>query len=54
MGVITVPRALPRLIKLPRVNGTEDYVFLADLIMAHAPGMYRGYEIIGAPPPTSG
>src|SRR3954466_2342211 len=46
MGVITVPRALPRLIKLPRVNGTEDYVFLADLIMAHAPAMYRGYEII--------
>jgi polyphosphate kinase len=46
MGVITVPRALPRLIKLPRVNGTEDYAFLADLIMAHAPAMYRGYEII--------
>src|SRR5436305_3429518 len=35
MGVVTVPRALPRLICLP--NGeTCDYVFLADLVACHA------------------
>ena len=46
MGVVTVPRVLPRLIKLPRRNGTEDYIFLADLVASHTVDMYRGYEII--------
>ena len=46
MGVITVPRALPRLVRLPSQNGTVDYISLADLVAAHAAQMYRGYEII--------
>ncbi len=46
MGVVTVPRVLPRLVKLPRRNGSEDYIFLADLVAAHTVDMYRGYEII--------
>jgi polyphosphate kinase len=46
MGIVTVPRVLPRLIKLPRRNGTEDYIFLADLVASHTVEMYRGYEII--------
>jgi polyphosphate kinase len=46
MGVVTVPRTLPRLVKLPRTNGTDDYVFLADLISFHAANLYRGYEIV--------
>ncbi len=46
MGVVTVPRVLPRLIKLPRRNGTEDYIFLADLVASHTVDLYRGYEII--------
>lgn len=46
MGVVTVPRTLPRLIRLPRTNGTEDYIFLADLVAAHAAEMYRGYDIV--------
>jgi len=45
MGVITVPRALPRLVRLP---DTEDYVFLADLVTMHAADMYSGYDIISA------
>jgi polyphosphate kinase len=48
MGVITVPRALPRLVKLPRTNGTDDYVFLADLITFYAANLYRGYEVLEA------
>ena len=47
MGVITVPRVLPRLVRLPSQNGT-DYVFLADLLTYHAASMYRGYEIVSA------
>jgi polyphosphate kinase len=50
MGVVTVPRVLPRLIRLPARNGTDDYVFLADLVAAHAAQMYRGYEILSAAP----
>ena len=44
-GVVTVPRALPRLIHLP--NGdSNDFVFLADLVAWYATKMYRGYDII--------
>ena len=47
IGVVTVPRALPRLIKLPSET-TDDYVFLADLVADHATRMYRGYEILSS------
>jgi len=47
MGVITVPRALPRLVRLPSKTGT-DFVFLADLLTYHAARMYRGYDILSA------
>ena len=47
MGVITVPRVLPRMVRLPSQTGT-DYVFLADLLTYHAATMYRGYEIVSA------
>ena len=47
MGVITVPRVLPRLVKLPSRSGA-DYVFLADLLTYHAANMYRGYDIVSA------
>ncbi|MBA3914923.1 MAG: polyphosphate kinase 1, partial [Acidobacteriales bacterium] len=46
-GVVTVPRALPRLIKLPS-EGTDDYIFLADLVSYHAASMYHGYDIISS------
>jgi polyphosphate kinase len=46
LGVITVPRALPRFVQLPPHNSSIDYVFLADLVASHATDMYRGYDII--------
>ena len=46
-GVITVPRALPRLIRLPS-QGTTDFVFLADLVVYHAARMYKGYDIVSS------
>ena len=48
MGVITVPRSLPRVLRVPSSEGTYDYVFLADLVASHAAKMYRGYEIVSA------
>jgi polyphosphate kinase len=47
MGVITVPRALPRLVRLPSDN-TVDLIFLADLVVYHAARMYKGYDIISS------
>jgi polyphosphate kinase len=45
VGVITVPRVLPRLVRLPSKSGIY-YIFLADLLTYHAPRMYRGYDIV--------
>lgn len=46
MGVVTVPRALPRLVLLPSQQDTIDYINLAELVSAHASQMYRGYDIV--------
>ena len=46
-GVITVPRALPRLVRLPS-EGTTDFIFLADLVAFHAARMYNGYDIVSS------
>jgi polyphosphate kinase len=46
LGVLTVPRALPRFVSLPSAHGTEDFIFLHDLIERNAGAMYRGYEIL--------
>src|SRR5947208_3666604 len=46
-GVVTVPRALPRLVRLPSDN-TVDFIFLADLVAFHAAKMYHGYDIVSS------
>jgi polyphosphate kinase len=46
-GVVTVPRALPRLVRLPS-QGTIDFIFLADLVVHHAVRMYTGYDIVSS------
>jgi polyphosphate kinase len=48
-GVISVPRSLPRLVRLPSEK-TTDFIFLADLVAYHAKDMYRGYDIVAAAP----
>src|SRR5271156_296468 len=48
-GVVSVPRALPRLIRLPS-EGTDDFIFLADLVAYHASRMYHGYDIVSSAP----
>jgi polyphosphate kinase len=45
MGVVTVPRSLPRLVRLPDSDG-DSFIALADLVGLHAGRMYRGYEIL--------
>lgn len=46
-GVVTVPRALPRLVRLPSER-TDDFIFLADLVAYHASRMYHGYDIVSS------
>jgi polyphosphate kinase len=48
-GVVSVPRSLPRLVRLPSDN-TTDFIFLADLVAHHAQNMYHGYDIVAAAP----
>ena len=46
LGVVTVPRALPRFVRLPAAEGHFDYLLLQDLIAQNLGGMYRGYEVL--------
>ena len=46
LGVVTVPRALPRFVRLPSAEGVYDYILLQDLIAQNLAGMYRGYEVL--------
>jgi polyphosphate kinase len=48
LGVVTVPRALPRLVQVPSANGAVEYVFLSDVIHAFAERLYHGYEVLSA------
>ena len=48
LGVVTVPRALPRFVRLPSNHGHHDYLLLQDLIEQHLGGMYRGYEVLAS------
>ena len=49
-GVVTVPRALPRLLRVPTANGGIHFVFLQDIISRYAEKLYRGYEILASAP----
>jgi polyphosphate kinase len=46
LGVLTVPRALPRFVRLADARGSYDYILLQDLIAQNLTGMYRGYEVL--------
>ncbi len=46
LGVVTVPRALPRLIPLPSNEGWTDFIMLQELIESQVERMFRGYEVL--------
>ena len=49
-GVVTVPRALPRLLRVPADGEAIHYVFLQDIISTYASKLYKGYEILASAP----
>src|SRR5215469_15602770 len=48
LGVVTVPRKLSRLVRVPSKNDSIDYVFLHDLVETHARNLYKGYHVISS------
>ncbi|MFM7101039.1 MAG: polyphosphate kinase 1, partial [Verrucomicrobiota bacterium] len=47
LAIVGMPRNLPRLIRVPRDEGRQDYVFLADLIGLHLGELFPGTRIEG-------
>jgi polyphosphate kinase len=53
LGVVTVPRSLPRLVSLPpktgphAEEGAQDFILLHELIESQVERMFRGYEVLG-------
>ncbi len=47
LAVVQVPRVLPRLVKLPREDGRQDYVFLAHLIGHFLGDLFPGTTLLG-------
>jgi polyphosphate kinase len=46
LGVVTVPRALPRLVPLIGDEGYSDFILLHDLVESQVERMFRGYEVL--------
>ena len=46
----TVPRALPRVFRVPSREGTIEYIFLHDIVEAYAKRLYHGYKILASAP----
>lgn len=47
LAVVEVPRVLPRLVRLPRQDGRQEYVFLGELIGHFLPDLFPGRTIQG-------
>ena len=47
LAVVQVPRGLPRLVKLPRDDSRQDYVFLAHVVGHYLEDLFPGVKIIG-------
>ena len=47
LAVVQVPRALPRLVKLPRDDSRQDYVFLAHLVGHYLADLFPGTKLLG-------
>ena len=48
LGVVTIPRALPRVFRVPSPEGTIEYIFLHEIVEAYAERLYHGYKILSS------
>jgi polyphosphate kinase len=47
MAVVQIPRILPRMVKLPRADGRQDYVYLDRLIGHYLADLFPGTKLLG-------
>jgi len=47
MAVVQIPRILPRMVKLPRTDTRQDYVYLGKLIGHNLADLFAGTKILG-------
>jgi polyphosphate kinase len=47
MAVVQIPRLLPRLVKLPRADARQDFVFLGRLVGYYLADLFPGTRILG-------
>src|SRR5437016_12167376 len=47
LAVVQVPRVLPRLVRLPRTDARQDYVFLSSLLGHYLADLFPGTTILG-------
>jgi polyphosphate kinase len=48
MAVVQVPRTLPRILRLPELDGQRNYVFTADVVRANLRELFQGLEVVHA------
>ena len=46
MAVVQVPRALPRILRLPEIDGQRAWVFTADVVQANLRELFPGLEVV--------
>ena len=47
LAVVQIPRILPRMVRLPRADGRQDYLYLNRLIGHHLADLFGGTKILG-------
>ncbi|NKB66562.1 MAG: polyphosphate kinase 1 [Candidatus Latescibacteria bacterium] len=50
LGVVTVPRALPRILKLPRTQDADYFVTLSGIMDLLIGELFSGYQVLGTGP----
>jgi polyphosphate kinase len=50
LGVVTIPRSLPRLISVPTRDKGWTFLFIHDLVQHFLPELFKGYAIKGSTP----
>jgi polyphosphate kinase len=46
MAVVQVPRTLPRILRLPEIDGQRSYVFTADIVQENLRALFPGLEVV--------
>ena len=48
LAIVQVPRILPRVVSPPRQTGTQEFVFIGNIIQHHVGSLFHGMKVKGA------